>query len=102
MAEVVAVASRSLAKAEAFIKDTDLEGQATAYGSYDELLNDPKVEAVYIPLPAGLRIQWVKKAAAKKLHVLSEKPIALVRSYCMADKAPISNHALPLLLLMQL
>ena len=79
------MASRSLDKAKAFIRDTGLEGKATALASYDELLSDPNVHAVYIPLPAGLRPEWVRKAAAKGKHVLGEKPIALVRvleMYC--------------------
>ncbi|KAK9809491.1 hypothetical protein WJX73_004296 [Symbiochloris irregularis] len=75
--EVVAVAARSLDKAKAFIKETGIEGKAKAYGSYDELLDDANIHAVYIPLPAGLRPQWVKKAAAKGKHVLGEKPVAL-------------------------
>lgn len=77
-AEVVAVASRSLSKAEKFIKETGLEGRSTAYGSYEELLKDPKVHAVYVPLPAGVRIEWIKKAAKAGKHIMSEKPIALV------------------------
>ena len=72
------MASRSLSKAEAFIKETGLEGLAVAYGCYEQLLSDPKAEAVYIPLPAGIRLEWVQKAAKAGKHVLSEKPIALV------------------------
>ncbi len=48
-----------------------------AYGSYDELLDHPGITAVYIPLPSALHVEWVRKAAAKKLHVLLEKPVAI-------------------------
>ena len=47
-----------------------------AYGSYDELLEDPEVEAVYIPLPNHLHKEWVLKAAAHKKHILCEKPMS--------------------------
>ena len=77
---MVAVASRALDKAEAFIRDNGLEGQAAAHGSYENLISDPRVQAVYIPLPTGLRLEWVCKAAARGKHVLSEKPIAMVRA----------------------
>ena len=42
------------------------------------MIDDPNVEAVYIPLPGSLHVKWVTKAAAKGKHVMSEKPIALV------------------------
>jgi predicted dehydrogenase len=73
---VVAVGSRDLRKAQAFIEEMGMP-HATAYGSYDDVLNDPKVHAVYIPLPTGLHLEWVRKAAAKGKHILVEKPIAL-------------------------
>ena len=76
---VTAVASRSKEKAEAFVKNNAGLAGASAFGSYDELLADKSVDAVYLPLPAGLHVEWVKKAAAAGKHVLCEKPISLVR-----------------------
>lgn len=73
-ATVAAVASRDKSKAEAWVSD-NCKG-ARAYGSYEELLEDAEIEAVYIPLPTALRPDWVEKAAAKKKHVLCEKPVA--------------------------
>jgi len=70
---VQAVASRSLAKARDFGSKF---GAETAYGSYDELLKDPKVEAVYIPLPNTMHKEWAVRAAERGKHVLCEKPLA--------------------------
>ena len=71
---VVAIASRNLAKAQAAAK---LLGIARAYGSYDELLADPDVEAIYNPLPNHLHVPWTIRAAEAGKHVLCEKPLAL-------------------------
>ena len=71
---LAAVASRDLAKAEAFAK---ANGFAKAYGSYAELLADPDIDAVYIPLPTRGRGDWVIEAAQAKKHVLCEKPCAV-------------------------
>lgn len=76
-AAVVAVGSRTLDKATAFIKETE-SNAAKAYGSYEEVLDDPAVHGVYIPLPTSMHLEWVKKAAAKGKHILLEKPIATV------------------------
>ena len=72
--EVVAVASRNLEKAKQFAEDM---GIPQAYGSYEELLNDPEIDAVYIPLPNHLHKEWTIKAAEAGKHILCEKPVAL-------------------------
>jgi predicted dehydrogenase len=78
---VSAVASRSLAKAQAFIDQCAAEvpqpQSVTAVGSYQELLERDDVDAVYIPLPTGMRKQWVIAAAKAGKHVLCEKPAAI-------------------------
>ena len=69
-----AIASRDLALAERWAKAL---GIPKAYGSYEELLTDPEIEAVYNPLPNHLHVPWSIKAAEAGKHVLCEKPIAL-------------------------
>lgn len=75
---VSAVASRDNAKSRRFIadmqKEAPFETTPTALGSYEELLASPNVDAVYIPLPTGLRKEWVLRAAAAGKHVICEKP----------------------------
>ena len=71
--ERYAIAGRSLAKAEDFRERFGFE---KAYGSYEELLTDEAVEAVYIPLPNTLHYEWTIKALQHKKHVLCEKPLA--------------------------
>ncbi|KAH6782437.1 Oxidoreductase family protein [Perilla frutescens var. frutescens] len=74
---IVAVGSRSAAKAAAFAEENGFPAAAKAYGSYDAVLDDPDVDAVYIPLPTSLHRRWAVAAAMKKKHVLLEKPVAL-------------------------
>jgi predicted dehydrogenase len=69
-----AIASRSREKADAAARGLEIP---KAYGSYEELLADPEIEAVYIPLPNHLHAQWVRKAAEAGKHVLCEKPFAM-------------------------
>ncbi|CAN6484782.1 unnamed protein product [Victoria cruziana] len=76
-ARLVAVASRSLEKALRFAAENEFPEDARAYGSYEELLDDPAVDAVYVPLPTSLHRRWVTAAARKGKHVLVEKPAAL-------------------------
>ena len=77
-ARLAAVASRDRAKAEQFIAECQqhvpVESAPAALGSYDELIASPEVDAVYIPLPTGVRKDWVIKAAEAGKHVLMEKP----------------------------
>lgn len=72
--EIAAIASRDPRKAQ----DAAAKfGIPKAYGSYDELLGDPEIEAVYNPLPNHLHVPWSVKAAEAKKHVLCEKPLSL-------------------------
>jgi predicted dehydrogenase len=72
--EVVAIASRDKKKAEGAAGKL---GVPKVYGSYDELLNDKEIDAVYNPLPNHLHVPWSIKAAEAGKHVLCEKPISL-------------------------
>lgn len=78
---VAAVASRDAAKADQFIADCQkldsFERRPVALGSYEALIDSRDVDAVYIPLPTGLRKEWVLRAAAADKHVLCEKPCAV-------------------------
>lgn len=74
LASVAALASRSLDRARQAAAQV---GIARAYGSYEELLADPELEAIYNPLPNSLHVPWSIQAARAGKHVLCEKPIAL-------------------------
>jgi predicted dehydrogenase len=72
--EMKAIASRSPQKAAAAAQKLGLR---KAYGSYEQLLADKEIEAVYIPLPNHMHAEWVKKAAEAGKHILCEKPFAM-------------------------
>ena len=74
LSEVTAIASRDLRKAQRAARDL---GIAKAYGSYEELLADRDIDAVYNPLPNHLHVPWSIRAAEAGKHVLCEKPIGL-------------------------
>src|SRR5690348_10103189 len=74
LTEVVGIASRDRAKAE---EAAARLGIPKAYGSYEELLADPEIDAIYNPLPNHLHVHWSIKALEAGKHVLCEKPIAM-------------------------
>jgi D-xylose 1-dehydrogenase (NADP+, D-xylono-1,5-lactone-forming) len=70
--QLLGVASRSIDRSEAFRKEFSL---AQSFGSYEEMLEDTRIQAVYIPLPNGLHAEWIVRAAESRKHVLCEKPL---------------------------
>jgi predicted dehydrogenase len=87
--DLVAVASRDRARAEAYARERGIE---RSYGSYEELLADDDVEAVYVSLPNSLHVQWSIRALEAGKHVLCEKPLSrrpddVERAYDAADRA---------------
>ncbi|MGA2252480.1 Gfo/Idh/MocA family protein [Terracidiphilus sp.] len=72
--EVTAIASRDAVTAREAANEL---GIAKAYGSYEELLADPEIDAIYNPLPNQLHVPWTAKAAEAGKHVLCEKPLSL-------------------------
>lgn len=77
--ELLAVASRSAERAAAFASAHDI---AAHYGSYDALLIQPDIDAVYIPLPNSEHRRWTIRAAERGKHVLCEKPLGLTEAEC--------------------
>ena len=132
---MVAIGSRNISKAQAFIDEMKLGSGVKAYGSYEEVshelildpeliyalkiklgrhlnpstrrssticvlihpkiygnhvqvLADPRVDAVYLPLPTAIHVPWVRKAAAQGKHILLEKPIALASAFSLPAHPP--------------
>ena len=77
--EVIGIASRDLGKARAAARELQIP---KAYGSYEEALADPEVEAVYIPLPNHMHVPWSIRSAEAGKHVLCEKPVATSVAEC--------------------
>jgi xylose dehydrogenase (NAD/NADP) len=89
LVEVVAVASRDAARAEAFAREF---GVATSYGSYEALLQNPTIDAVYNPLPNSLHAEWTIRAAEAGKHVLCEKPLSATAAQATAMFAAAGRH----------
>jgi predicted dehydrogenase len=87
--ELAAIASRDLDRARALAAGF---GNARAHGSYDALLADPEVDAVYNPLPNHLHVPWTIKALEAGKHVLCEKPIAMTAAEAETLLAAARRH----------
>jgi len=72
--ELVAIASRDIEKASAWIQKRTKNQHVSAYGSYEELFSDEKVDIIYIPLPSALKKSWAIQAAKQGKHILCDKP----------------------------
>ena len=94
--EMAAIASRDLGRAQAVAREL---GIPKAYGSYEELLADPKIDAAYIPLPNHLHVPWSIRALEAGKHVLCEKPIGLTSAE--AQKLLDAAHQHPHLKVME-
>ena len=93
-AEFYAIASRDEKKLQECEENF---GVQKTYSSYDELLDDPEIQAVYIPLPNSLHKEWVIKAANKGKHILCEKPIALNAQEAMEMKTASEENGVLLM-----
>jgi len=87
--ELAAIASRNLVRARAVAAAFDI---ARAHGSYEALLADPEVDAVYNPLPNHLHVPWTIKALEAGKHVLCEKPIAMTAAEAETLLAAARRH----------
>jgi predicted dehydrogenase/aryl-alcohol dehydrogenase-like predicted oxidoreductase len=86
---LVAVGSRDKARADAFASEF---GAARAHGSYQDVLDDPEVDAVYIATPHPAHVQWVIQAARAGKHILCEKPLAVTWAHAMAAVEAARQH----------
>ena len=90
---VVASAAREPARAQAFAAEL---GIARVHATYDALLADPEIDAVYNPLPNNLHAEWSIRAAEAKKHVLCEKPLAMSGREAIAMFAAARNNGVHL------
>ncbi|MGQ0548248.1 MAG: Gfo/Idh/MocA family protein, partial [Armatimonadota bacterium] len=91
---VVAIASRSGERARDAAERLGID---RAYGSYDALLEDPQVQAIYIPLPNSMHREWTTRCAEAGKHVLCEKPLGLTAAECEEMVAACRAHRVTLM-----
>jgi D-xylose 1-dehydrogenase (NADP+, D-xylono-1,5-lactone-forming) len=91
---LVAVGSRDADKARAFAAELDIP---RSYGSYQAVLDDPEVDAIYIPLPNSLHREWAIRAAEAGKHVLCEKPLGMDAAECAEMEAAARAHGVLLM-----
>lgn len=110
-AVLAAIASRDRQRARNWIDEHTANRPVTAdepgflssdaairtYGSYDELLHDPEIDAVYIPLPPALHCEWTTRAAGRGKHVLCEKPLAMNLAEAAAMARACRDHGVQLM-----
>ena len=94
-AELTCIASRDAAKAADWAEKHHVK---RSVGSYDALLHDPEIDAVYIPLPPSLHGEWTVRAARAGKHILCEKPLALnvnqareMRRVCLENEVQLMD-----------
>ena len=92
--ELVAVASRDLGRAREFASKW---GIPRSHGRYEALLDDPDIDAIYIPLPNSLHREWTIRAAEKGKHVLCEKPLATTAAECREMQAAADANGVKLM-----
>jgi len=92
--ELLAIASREEMRARSFAEAHEIPRY---FGSYQALLDDPEIDAVYLPLPNALHAEWAIKAAEAGKHVLCEKPLALDAAECEAMAAAAAAHDVKLM-----
>ncbi|MEO8036394.1 MAG: Gfo/Idh/MocA family oxidoreductase, partial [Acidobacteriota bacterium] len=93
-AELLAVASRDLARAREFAAKSSI---SRYYESYEALLDDTDIDAVYIPLPNSMHREWAIRAAEKGKHILCEKPLATSASDCREMQAAADANRVTLM-----
>ncbi len=92
--ELLAVASREEVRAREFAEKWEIPGH---YGSYDALLDDASLDAVYIPLPNSMHREWTIRTAEKGKHILCEKPLALSAAECREMEASAEANGVKLM-----
>lgn len=89
LCEIIAICSRDQAAADRAARDLKIP---KAYGSYESLLADPEIDAIYNPLPNHLHVPWTIRALEAGKHVLCEKPLGMSAAECQELQAAAGRH----------